>query len=258
MNNNEQNPLPDDPGSRPGSGIQEANLIRLIDLENRPASAMNKDSEQKHHPARDLDDDNDDDSLFEALENEDDSAYRAHRIEQLNAEFSASKNNRSSFRDPATTLVEEGLYPTLKDDQAVLDFTTQTHRCVIHFAHPDFARCGVMDEHIRTLATRHHEVRFARVDVRNTPFVVDKLSIRVLPCVIGFKDGIGVEQKRLLWKGILAQTKFKNSEDDSDISEGGSGDEGSSRRRPGTGRRTIRNGNGRHHGGDDDDDDDWD
>ncbi|KAF7115059.1 hypothetical protein CNMCM5793_001095 [Aspergillus hiratsukae] len=242
---------------------------------------MNHDSEQKHHPARDVDDDNDDDSLLEALENEDDSAYRAHRIEQLNAEFSAARNNGSSSRDPTTTL-EEGLYPTLKDDQAVLDFTTQTHRCVIHFAHPDFTRCGVMDEHIRALATRHHEVRFARVDVRNTPFVVEKLSIRVLPCVIGFKDGIGVErvvgfeglgaggrdgadsfniatlEKRLVWKGILAQTKFKNSEDDSEISEDGSGDEGSSRRWPGNGRRAIRSGNGRHRGGDNDDDDDWD
>ncbi|EAW12483.1 thioredoxin domain-containing protein [Aspergillus clavatus NRRL 1] len=239
---------------------------------------MNKDLDQKHHTARDQDDDNDDDSLFDALEKEDDSAYRAHRIEQLNAEFSAAKNNRSS--NPTTTLVEDGLLPTLRNDQAVLDFTTLAHRCVVHFAHPDFARCGVMDEHIRALAAQHHDIRFARVDVRDTPFVVEKLSIRVLPCVIGFKDGLGVErvvgfeglgaggrdgaenfstatlEKRLLWKGVLSQAKFKTGNDGSDISDGDSGDEGFNGRRRGAARRTIRSGNIRNRG--EDNDDDWD
>ncbi|PYH86618.1 thioredoxin-like protein, partial [Aspergillus uvarum CBS 121591] len=228
----------------------------------------------------------DDEALLEALENEDDSSYRAHRIEQLNAEFTAAQNDaaRRTAAPIGTigTIVEDSLYPILRTDQILLDFTTQTHRCVIHFAHPDFARCTTMDEHIRALASQHHEVRFARVDVRDTTFVVEKLKIRVLPCVIGFKDGVAVErvvgfeglgsggrdgtdafstatlEKRLLWKGILTQEKIKATDDTSDQSDEDS-DNGNSRR--GYGRqRPIRSGNvhQRRLAGGEDDDDDWD
>lgn len=243
---------------------------------------MDRTAEPKQ-PARDIDDgiDDDDDALFEALETEDDSAYRANRIEQLNAEFASAQNDPAAHSSaglaPPTTLREDALYPTLQSDQALLDFTTQTHRCVIHFAHPDFARCNTMDEHIRALATRHHEVPFARVDVRNTPFVVEKIKIRVLPCVIGFKDGVAVErvigfeglgsggrdgtdgfstatlEKRLLWTGILTQAKMKAGDEDSQSS-----DADSDVNEPGS-RKTIRTGNARYQSGhDDDDDDDWD
>ncbi|KAI9924363.1 hypothetical protein ASPWEDRAFT_34835 [Aspergillus wentii DTO 134E9] len=236
---------------------------------------MNRDHEHRNR-TRDQDDDSDSDALFEALENEDDSAYRAQRIEQLNAEFSSAKTNRDPSSSAGPTLVNnDSLYPTLSSDQALLDFTTQTHRCVVHFAHPDFARCTVMDEHLQALAARHYEVRFARVDVRHTPFVVEKLSIRVLPCVIGFKDGLGIErvlgfeglgsggedgtegfntttlEKRLLHKGILAKSKIKADDQGSDDDSGSDDDGGKRRNNPRRG--AIRSGNKR----DDNDDDDW-
>ncbi|ODM23562.1 hypothetical protein SI65_01151 [Aspergillus cristatus] len=247
----------------------------------------------KHQPTTtsDPDDLDDDEALFATLENEDDSAYRANRIEQLNAEYASAKNgpalDPSSFAsnpaNPAAgngagTIITDTFYPTLTSDQSVLGFTTNTHRCVVHFAHPDFTRCGVMDEHMRTLATRHYEVKFARVDVRHTPFIVEKLKIKVLPCVIGFKDGLGVErvlgfeglgsggrdgkdgfsiailEKRLLWKGILVQAKIKQGDrdDDDDDYESAGSDEDTERPR-----RAIRSG-GRLNRNDDNDDDDWD
>lgn len=237
-----------------------------------------------------MDDLDDDEALFAALENEDDSSYRASRIEQLNTEFASAKSGPArGGGDPSTftssgsgpTIVNDNIYPTLDSDKSVLDFTTNTHRCVVHFAHPDFTRCGVMDEHMRTLAGRHYEVRFARVDVRHTPFVVEKLNIRVLPCVVGFKDGIGVErvlgfeglgsggkdgtdgfsisilEKRLLWKGILTQAKIRQGDGD-DEDEGSGGSEGESeddgKDRP---RRALRRGGIRSNRNDNDDDDDW-
>lgn len=224
-------------------------------------------------PQRDINelDLSDDDAVFKALEEEDDTTYRVHRIEQLNAEFATSQKSNNQ----RTTLIEDSHYPTLKSDQALLDFTTQAQRCVIHFAHPDFARCATMDEHIRALAARHQDARFARVDVRETPFVVEKLKIRVLPCVIGFMDGVAVErvlgfeglgsggsdglegfstatlEKRLLVKGILSHTRF-NAGDDEGSEEESDGEEDDSGKR----RRGIRAGNTRAIK--DDDDDDWD
>lgn len=221
----------------------------------------------------------DDDALFEALENEDDSSYRTHRIEQLNAEF-AKEAQAQIQRDASSAKVDiDNLYPTLSNDQSLLDFTTQTHRCVIHFAHPDFAKCGAMDGHLRDLAARHYEVRFARVDVRDIPFVVNKLNIRVLPYVIGFNDGLAVErvvgfeglgnggkqdgvdqfstatlEKRLLRKGILVRAKFIAGDEGSGASDEGSDNEDEQR----MGGRAIRQGNIRRNDTENDDDDDWD
>ncbi|KAL4772808.1 thioredoxin-like protein [Aspergillus nidulans var. acristatus] len=212
----------------------------------------------------------DDDALFKALEEEDNTGYRAHRLEQLSAEFATAQKSNSQ----RTTLVEDSLYPTLKGDQMLLDYTTQTQRCVIHFAHPDFVRCATMDNHIRALAARHQDARFARVDVRETPFVVEKLKIRVLPCVIGFLDGVAVErvlgfeglgpggttglegfntaslEKRLLGKGILSLARF--SADDEEESDRDSDEDDDVRK----GRRGIRTGITRAYK--EDDDDDWD
>lgn len=232
-------------------------------------------------------DDTDTDALLASLENEaeEDSAYRASRIEQLNAEFASAQATAppAHLKSQSSTALNshyDTAYPTLSTDQSVLDFTTQTHRCVVHFAHPDFARCGVMDEHLRALAARHYEVRFARVDVQNTPFVVEKLSIKVLPCVVGFCGGVGVErvvgfeglgaggkdgtdqfsslvlEKRLLWKGVLVRERVggggREDRDEEDASESES--EEDERK----GRSGIRRGNARVNMDTEEDDDDWD
>jgi thiol-disulfide isomerase/thioredoxin len=234
--------------------------------------------------------DSDDEALFAALENEEDPSYRDTRIQQLNAEFASSKTNRSTDTtnhlagtNSSATLTHSSTYPTLQSDQSVLDHTTSTTRSLIHFYHPDFARCALMDKTLTLLAGVHHEVRFARVDVRNTPFLVEKLGIRVLPCVIGFKDGVGVErvvgfeglgergfdgtdsgfsvgvfERRMVVKGVFVGVKVG---DENGIDGGGddSGDESEDERRNrgrNGGRKSIRSGKIRRD--EEEDDDDWD
>lgn len=225
------------------------------------------------------DGDSDNDALFAALENEDDTSYRAARIQQLNAELASQKTNRDGSSTNggagASAIARDSAYPTLDSDQAVLDFTTKTTRCIVHFAQSDFARCGVMDARLEELAGRHYEVRFARVDVRGTPFLTEKLAIRVLPCVIAFKDGVAVDrvvgfeglgtggtdglqgfnvkvlEKRLLFKGVLTQAKFSAGDDD----DAGDEESENERRRIRRPLKGIRSGNA-HRGRNDDDD--WD
>ncbi|OGE49188.1 hypothetical protein PENARI_c023G10743 [Penicillium arizonense] len=229
--------------------------------------------------------DSDDEALFASLEKEDDTSYRDARIQQLNEEFASKKNNHSTNPNPgSTTLLQNEIYPTLSTDQSVLDFTTRTSRCLVHFAHPDFTRCAVMDMRLGELASVHYEVSFARVDVRNTPFIAQKLGIRILPCVIGFKDGVGVDrvvgfegleargfdgvegfearnlEKRLVAKGVLLQAKLSGGDDDDDIRDEDSGDDEGARRtfRRIKGKRGIRSANPHVRSRGDDDDGDWD
>lgn len=235
--------------------------------------------------------DSDDEALFAALENEEPSlqSYRDTRIQQLNAEFASAKTNRSTnnaHSNASATLTHNDTYPTLPSDQAVLDHTTSSSRTLIHFAHADFARCDIMDKALTHLAPAHHEVRFARVDVRNTPFLVEKLGIRVLPCVIGFKDGVGVErvvgfeglgergfdgsdsgfsvgvlERRMVGKGVFVAVKVGGEGLDGEGGSDESGSEGEGGRRNGFGGgrkkgKTIRGGKVRRD--EQDDDDDWD
>jgi hypothetical protein len=44
------------------------------------------------------------------------------------------------------------------------------------------------------LAPKHFDTRFLKISVDNAPFLVTKLNVRVLPCVIAFVDGISVDR----------------------------------------------------------------
>ena len=46
----------------------------------------------------------------------------------------------------------------------------------------------------QTLAAKHFSTLFIKADVANVPFLVEKLEIRVLPCVICFVDGTTKER----------------------------------------------------------------
>jgi hypothetical protein len=227
-------------------------------------------------------DDLDEDDLFDALEKEDDTAYRAQRLQQLHGEFASAKEAHARNAATAVTSAADAFYPTLPSDQAVLDLTTNNERCIVHFSHPDFSRCAVMDEHLRSLASRHYEVRFARVDVRDCPFLVEKLNVRVLPCVICFIDGVGKDrvigfeglaslrkrngvdnfstvelEQRFLMSNVLVRGKL--AEGGETFNEDSESEEDERREKREHGRRGIRDGTaGRRNNNEDDDDDDWD
>lgn len=138
--------------------------------------------------------DGDEDALFASLEAEDDSAFRAARAQQLSEEL-------AKHRPTTTHIPSADLYRTLHSDDEVLRFTTETEKVVLHFSHGEFNRCATMDKHLQRLTearTKYsasgddQDVRFARVDVKDCPFLVEKLGVRVLPCVIGFIEGQGV------------------------------------------------------------------
>ncbi|KAG0272031.1 hypothetical protein BGZ95_000096 [Linnemannia exigua] len=133
------------------------------------------------------DDELDDDELFEELENDDYhmASFREQRIEELKEEVAKRKMMVES---------ESGIYKDITDEKEVMDITTKTKRCVIHFYHSDFRRCMIVDKHLETLAKKHFKTKFVKIKVENAPFLVEKLQVKVLPCVISFIDGIAVDR----------------------------------------------------------------
>ncbi|KAK2190503.1 hypothetical protein NP493_78g07016 [Ridgeia piscesae] len=126
--------------------------------------------------------------LHEELENEDldiPSHIREARFEELRkqaAEFEGMKDRH------------HGLYSDLKAEKEFLELTTTEERCVVHFYHVDFRRCDIMDKHLKEIAQKYFETKFARISVDSAKFFVTKLKIQVLPYVICFKKGVVVDR----------------------------------------------------------------
>lgn len=132
--------------------------------------------------------DDDDDALLEALEKETETDpsianLREARMQQLSSELNRAKALRQEGC---------GVYTTVQDEKNLLDISTTQKKCLVHFSKSDFNRCRIMDEHLKDLAERHLEARVCKIDVGNAPFLVTNLGVKVLPCVIGFIDGISV------------------------------------------------------------------
>lgn len=86
-----------------------------------------------------------------------------------------------------------GTYENVSE-ASFLDISTSTDKVVAHFWHPDFERCKIMDKHLDVLSKKYFETRFVQVSVQDAPFLVKKLQIRMLPCVICFQSGIAGER----------------------------------------------------------------
>jgi hypothetical protein len=82
----------------------------------------------------------DEDDLIAQLENDDAlDGLRERRLQQLHEEVTRQKVLRQS---------EHGTYTEIKDEKSLMDITTSTKLCVVHFFRPDFNRCRIMDKHI--------------------------------------------------------------------------------------------------------------
>ena len=76
------------------------------------------------------------------------------------------------------------------------------------------------------MAPKHFDTRFVKISVDNAPFLVTKLKVQVLPCVIAFVDGVSTDriigfeglgqgdrfatkdlENRLLRSGVLLRAK---------------------------------------------------
>lgn len=101
-----------------------------------------------HHVANLLDSNphaslDDEDDLIAQLEDEENDAaidaFREQRIQQLHAELTRAKEQRTDGF---------GNYDEIKDEKELMDLTTKCNYAIVHFAKDDFARCRTMDGHL--------------------------------------------------------------------------------------------------------------
>ena len=119
--------------------------------------------------------------LLDELENEEiPHSIREARLSQLKMPQEFSQMN---YRD-------HGKFTDILEEKSFLELTTSVDRCVVHFYHPDFRRCSIMDNHLTSLSEKHFETKFVKISAEKPKFVVNKLKIHVLPAVLCFVKGI--------------------------------------------------------------------
>ncbi|KAI6105810.1 thioredoxin-like protein [Pisolithus sp. B1] len=127
----------------------------------------------------------DDDAIFAELEaeieNDENAAFRERGLEQLRLQADKLKHMQANAY---------GTYSEIVDEKEAVRISAHEPRCVIHFYHSSFKRCEIMDRHLAKLASKYSATRFLRVFVENVPWLVQRLGIKVLPCVISFVDGV--------------------------------------------------------------------
>ncbi|KAH3679088.1 hypothetical protein WICMUC_001284 [Wickerhamomyces mucosus] len=128
--------------------------------------------------------DEDEDGILELLENDEEftSKYRESRIEQFNQQL---KNIKKNVEEKSFGNVE-----TLLSEDQVIKSTTNNRHVVLHFYHENFPKCLQMDSKLQTLSQKHLQTKFIRIKAEDAPFLVTRLKIKILPCVILYINGI--------------------------------------------------------------------
>ncbi|KAI0677548.1 GTPase inhibitor [Trametes maxima] len=151
---------------------------------------LNEPSTSSSSSRRTADDDEDIFAELEAeIENDSSASFREHGMEQLKREMAQLQQAKSDGH---------GQYREVTDEKEVIRLSAKPlrnkSRCVIHFFHHKFKRCEIMDKHLARIAPKYFNTLFIRVFVENVPWLVERLGVKVLPCVITFANGVSKDR----------------------------------------------------------------
>ncbi|KAL0227084.1 hypothetical protein P9112_014408 [Eukaryota sp. TZLM1-RC] len=131
-----------------------------------------------------MDSDRDYSDLSDFSDDEELSVIRERRMAEMKNQHRRIQNMLSSGH---------GSLREIDEGQFLKEVTSST-RVVVHFYHPEFKRCEILDYHLDVLAQQHIEAKFIKIEASKAPFFVTKLNIKVLPCTVFFFDGVAKDR----------------------------------------------------------------
>lgn len=140
------------------------------------------------HPLQSVRDDadDDDDALLDELDQDPElERLRQTRLAQLKAQYQQKQELLAKGHGDYREIVQDEFLKEVTGSALVL----------VHFFHNDFERCKIMDMHLQRLAKRRIECKFLKINAEKAPFFVEKLAVRVLPTVVGFREGVAFPER---------------------------------------------------------------
>lgn len=90
-------------------------------------------------------------------------------------------------------------------EEDFLTTVTKSERAIVHFYHKSFENCKIMDMHLSKMSKKFMGTRFVKMDSEKSPFFVEKLAIKTLPCAVVFNDFGVAKGKQLGFDGLPGQ-----------------------------------------------------
>ena len=147
-------------------------------------------SKENNHSTKDSDsEDIDLDELMDELDNDEETnnimmKHREQRMQEISEHLRTVSKKVSEDEN-------FGNLETIDDESRLIKLSSSSDKpVIIHFQLPTFKKCHYMDEQLTKLSRKYLKTKFVRIDVQNSPFLVDKLDIKILPCVIGYIGGL--------------------------------------------------------------------
>jgi hypothetical protein len=116
------------------------------------------------------------DAEISAIDLNDLEGLRRRRLEELKARREREQRWRQ---------LGHGTYSELQDQKDWFEASKASERVVTHFYRSTTWRCEIVDRHFEQLAKKHIETRFVKVDAEKCPFLAERLSIVLMPTIIG-------------------------------------------------------------------------
>jgi hypothetical protein len=133
-----------------------------------------------------------DDSDFEDEDEELDQELK--RIQMLRIEALQKQAAQMSFAGEVEEIEEREFLNRVTNHKRVDEEGGSSFFAVVHFYHREFRRCELMGQELAKIARDHPETKFLAINAEKAPFFVGKLSIRVLPSVLIFEDGVLIDR----------------------------------------------------------------
>lgn len=118
-------------------------------------------------------------SRLDSLGGEDLEKLREQRIKELKKQA----NQRQEWKNNG-----HGEYTELADEKEFFEVSKKSANIVCHFYRDSTPRCRIVDMHLKTLASKHVEAKFCKVNAEKCPFLTQRLRIKVIPSIALIKD----------------------------------------------------------------------
>lgn len=77
-----------------------------------------------------------------------------------------------------------GEYSEIPEEKEFFNVTKNSENVVCHFYRDETFRCKILDKHLAILAKKHVETKFCKINAEKTPFLCDRLKIKVIQTFI--------------------------------------------------------------------------
>lgn len=148
-----------------GAAYKAKNLAEQRAKKQSKAKKDQLESESVHQKSKHDGDNDDDEDEGDGDEDNDLRRIREQRLRQI----------RDVQREKLENIGKgHGQYREITQDE-FLNEMIASRKVVCHFYHSEFARCAVIDHHIKKLVQRHVETKFVKINAEKAPFFVSKV-----------------------------------------------------------------------------------